>query len=72
MIDGLDDLRDEEGTEEAIYPVICGECDWAGMSDDCINMRCPYCGERVTEEYDDYRSNGDMEYFKRGGRRWRL
>ena len=68
MTDDLDKLRDEQGMEEADYPVKCGECDWSGMSDDCLNMRCPFCGERVMQEYDDYRSNERMESFKRGGR----
>lgn len=49
MTDDLDDLRDEEGMEEAVYPVKC-VCDWAGMSDDCKYGRCPDCGDRVRRE----------------------
>jgi hypothetical protein len=63
----LDAKREEQALVESIYPVKC-DCGWSGMSDDCSRMRCPNCGERVTEEYDDYRSNEDMESFKRGGR----
>jgi predicted RNA-binding Zn-ribbon protein involved in translation (DUF1610 family) len=64
----LEEEADAEAIEASIYPVKCTECDWSGMSGDCINLRCPDCGEKVAQEYDDYRSNENMEYFKRGGR----
>jgi predicted RNA-binding Zn-ribbon protein involved in translation (DUF1610 family) len=64
----LEEEADAEEIEASIYPVKCTECDWSGMSGDCINLRCPDCGEKVAQEYDDYRSNENMEYFKRGGR----
>ena len=61
------DIRDVEGLAESIYPVKC-DCGFSGMSDDCRYLRCPNCGDRVAQEYDDYRSNEDMESYKRGGR----
>lgn len=51
MTPDLDEIRDEEGMEEAIYPVKCVHCDWAGMSDDCRRFECPACGVRVVREF---------------------
>lgn len=33
-----------------VYPVYCPECDWVGMSDDCLWGRCPYCQATVKKE----------------------
>ena len=36
---------------QAIYSVYCHECDWFGMSDDCMYGRCPVCKERVKQKW---------------------
>ena len=50
MTDDPDDIRDEDGLEESIYPVKC-VCGWFGMSDDCRRHECPDCQLRVLREY---------------------
>ena len=58
MSDDLDDIRDEEGMEESIYPVKC-VCGFIGMSDDCRRNECPNCGLRIMRgEYEYEGSNG--------------
>lgn len=46
-----DEYDDEEALAESIYPVKCLSCGWAGMSDDCAYLRCPFCGARVTRGF---------------------
>jgi hypothetical protein len=46
--DDLDNLRDEQGLDESIYPVKC-VCGFRGMSDDCKYGACPWCGARTTK-----------------------
>ncbi len=49
-MDELDATRDEEGMEEADFPVKC-VCGFFGMRFDCSRGECPNCGLRVTREY---------------------
>ncbi len=39
-------MGEPEEMDAYIFPVCC-VCGWAGMSDDCKRMECPWCGLRV-------------------------
>jgi len=49
-LEEMDIERDEDGMEEADYPVKC-VCGYFGMRFDCRRGECPNCGLRTTREY---------------------
>lgn len=46
---GLLVMAKRSDMDRYIFPVYC-ECGWFGMSDDCRQYLCPFCGARVKRE----------------------
>ena len=42
--------------DDCIYAVSCG-CGWFGMRDDCLQGRCPNCGDRPNRDKTEVRND---------------
>jgi hypothetical protein len=50
MSDAFDNVDPNEEISDSIYPVLCPDCGWFGMSDDCLYLLCPDCKSRVVKD----------------------